>query len=150
MWIAHGECGGVNGGVGGEKGRGGVGTGGEGKGRGAKPADSPVLLLSQLSRDSENEKDTFKLLRYLRESGEIEQAADAVMFLSGFTPKQVAEFRTKRPEVRISEVPLWYTLGKNRNGPTGAYGLIFDTRRQTFRPTKETVDEIEYEQENLF
>jgi replicative DNA helicase len=80
----------------------------------------PVLCLCQLNRESEKEKDPYKLLNYLRESGSIEQDADVIMAL---TPAD-----TKHEDNPI----VLLTVAKHRNGPTGQVKLRFNKGRQRF------------------
>ena len=47
----------------------------------ARSLDIPVVCLAQLSRKLEDRKDKRPMLSDLRDSGEIEQEADVVMFL---------------------------------------------------------------------
>lgn len=81
----------------------------------AKELNVPVLALAQLNRTVEDRKDRRPILSDLRESGAIEQDADAVLFLyrhAYYYPdnKDVQD----RAEVIIS---------KNRSGPTGTIDL---------------------------
>ena len=73
--------------------------------------DAPVQALAQLNRAIERRgEDAEPQLSDLRESGEIEQAADVVSFLA--RPKQA-------PGV------LRVTVAKQRNGPTGTVDLLW-------------------------
>lgn len=82
----------------------------------AKSLGIPVIVLSQLNRDSENRPDKKPRLSDLRQSGALEQDADVVLLLchqgvNDGTPKMI--------------VPVVVDVAKNRNGPTGELSLIF-------------------------
>ena len=99
----------------------------------AKELDVPILALSQLSRDSEKSGRKPKLSD-LRESGAIEQDADAVIFLyrdSYYKNKdaQVAE----EPEEEFTEL----IIAKNRIGSTGVIPLGWTGRFLRFSNTSE-------------
>lgn len=83
----------------------------------AKDLDVPVIALSQLNRDTEKQgKDHRPKLSSLRESGNIEQDADAVWFIY-------------RPDMYDKEAPAGEAeliIAKQRNGP-------LDTIEMTFR-----------------
>jgi replicative DNA helicase len=94
----------------------------------AKELEVPVIVLSQLNRDSEKEKRDPRLSD-LRESGSIEQDADIVMLLGK---------ERKGEDIRASDVsqtgeesqgedfePIKLILAKQRNGPTGYVNLAF-------------------------
>ncbi len=74
----------------------------------AKELDMPVILLSQLSRESEKRESKRPVLSDLRESGSIEQDADVVIFLhrDNYYDKEANN---------ISKV----IVAKQRSGPTG-------------------------------
>lgn len=79
------------------------------KGNSANASTAPAwLVLSQLSRNTENENNT-PLLSHLRDSGAIEQDADTVMFLH--EPNK----RTEMDEYRKVQL----TISKNRSGACG-------------------------------
>lgn len=84
----------------------------------AKELSIPVLLLSQLNRDGDDEPE----LRHLRGSGAIEQDADAVVMLH--RPQ-----KDNRDLVKLK-------LAKQRNGPLGEVYLRADMARQRFTPTE--------------
>ena len=108
----------------------------------AKELAVPVLALSQLSRAVESREDKRPQLSDLRESGTIEQDADAVMFiyrdeyyLAQRTPKQMG-FDSK--DKFQSSMEKWQRdmeevhnkaeliLAKQRHGPTGMVPLFFE------------------------
>ena len=84
----------------------------------AKELHVPVLALAQLSRSCEARGDKRPLLSDLRDSGEIEQDADVVMFI--YRDEYYNPDTTERPNV--AEV----NIAKHRNGETGAVDLHFN------------------------
>ena len=82
----------------------------------AKEYSCPVLALSQLNRQIENRDDPTPMLSDLRDSGAIEQDADAVMFL--YKPKD-----HKDGQGEIEGRSLY--LAKNRSGRSGTIELNF-------------------------
>ena len=83
----------------------------------AKELNLPVVALSQLSRAPEVGKGREPQLSDLRDSGSIEQDADVVIFIHrGSSDKAGAE----EPGV-VTEL----NIGKQRNGPTGPFNLVF-------------------------
>jgi len=92
----------------------------------AKELDVPVLVLSQLNRDSEKEKREPRLSD-LRESGAIEQDADVVILLGkhrkGEDVREADMGEAEAPEEDYE--PIQLILAKQRNGPTGKVNLAF-------------------------
>jgi len=89
----------------------------------ARELNVPVVAVSQLSRAPEQRPDKRPLLSDLRESGQIEQDADLVMFIyrdEYYNPE------TENPGV--AEV----LIAKHRNGPTGKVELTFLERYPKF------------------
>lgn len=84
----------------------------------AKELNVPVLVLSQLNRESEKEK-RLPRISDLRESGSIEQDAD-VVFLLAPNPKS-----EDNPTVPQSSRERLLVIAKQRNGPTGEVPLTF-------------------------
>lgn len=78
----------------------------------AKKMQVPVIALSQLNRDSEKRMDRKPSLADLRESGAIEQDADAVFLL--------------RREGEFPSESLVIDVAKNRHGETGEVTLAWD------------------------
>ncbi len=108
----------------------------------AKELDVPVLALSQLSRAVESREDKRPQLADLRESGSIEQDADAVMFvyrdeyyLQQRAPKQMAfdneeKFQSAldkwQRDLELVHNKAELLLEKQRHGPTGKIDLFFE------------------------
>ncbi|MGU3496372.1 replicative DNA helicase [Xanthobacteraceae bacterium A53D] len=91
-----------------------------------------ILLLAQLNRSVEAEKDKRPDLHHLRESGDIEQDANVVMFLF-----REAVYIEKSPEFRSGDLQalddleraknkLEVIIGKNRNGQPMTVDLFCD------------------------
>ncbi|MFA5878649.1 MAG: replicative DNA helicase [Candidatus Margulisiibacteriota bacterium] len=76
----------------------------------------PVIALSQLSREVDKRTDTVPRLSDLRETGEIEQTADVVMFIHR------PDYYDHSTET-ISLTSLY--IEKHRHGPTGKVDLMF-------------------------
>ena len=89
----------------------------------AKELKIPVLALCQLNRAVEGRTVQRPQLSDLRESGEVEQEADSVLFL--WTKEE--EKRQKQPRL-----PMYLTLEKQRDGETGEIEIIFDRPRLRF------------------
>ena len=108
----------------------------------AKELSVPVMALSQLSRAVESREDKRPQLSDLRESGTIEQDADAVMFiyrdeyyLAQRAPKQMGfdsedKFQTAlskwQQDMEQVHNKAELILAKNRHGPTGMIPLYFE------------------------
>jgi replicative DNA helicase len=100
----------------------------------AKELSLPIIALSQLSRQVEQREDKRPQLSDLRESGSIEQDADAVMFVyresyykgraepREGTPEHLA-WQEEMDQIRhVAEV----IIGKQRHGPIGTVKLSFN------------------------
>jgi replicative DNA helicase len=87
----------------------------------AKELDVPVIVLSQLNRELEKDKDRKPRLSDLRESGAIEQDADVVCLL--YKPNREEEDGTAGEEQEATPINL--LIAKQRNGPTGDVPLTF-------------------------
>lgn len=90
----------------------------------ARELDVPVLALSQLSRAVESRPGNVPKLSDLRESGSIEQDADAVLFI--YREDRAKENAEKK---NVAEI----IIAKHRNGPIGKIELYFDEQRVTFK-----------------
>lgn len=92
----------------------------------AREFNTPIIALSQLSRNVENRLDQKPILSDLRESGSIEQDADLVLMLyriksKNFVPNADQAFH-------LTEL----IIAKQRNGPTGTVKLKFDEKQTKF------------------
>ena len=110
--------------------------------------DVPVVALSQLSREVERRDDKRPVMSDLRDSGSLEQDADAIAFLYRehyYLSRGVPERREKETEEQFhARVDVWRTrlsdsagraeliLAKHRQGATGTVPLRFDERRTWF------------------
>lgn len=88
----------------------------------ARELDCPILLLSQLSRESEKRTDHKPVLSDIRDSGAIEQDADEVLFL----------YRAARYDSRADGKDAQIIIAKNRNGATGEIDVIWDGEHFTY------------------
>src|SRR2546426_5394053 len=88
----------------------------------AKELQVPVIVLSQLNRELEKDKNLKPRLSDLRESGAIEQDADLVALL--YKPNSADDDEgSALPEQEA--VPVNLLIAKQRNGPTGDVALTF-------------------------
>ncbi|MFO0905824.1 MAG: replicative DNA helicase [Pirellulales bacterium] len=90
----------------------------------ARELGCPVIALSQLSRSVEQRSPPIPVLSDLRESGSIEQDADAVLMLY-----RESAYNEDAADHELTDV----FVRKNRNGPTGRVGLSFDHAKMSFR-----------------
>jgi len=102
----------------------------------ARDLDVPVLACSQLSRATEARPSHIPQLSDLRESGSIEQDADAVMFIYR-EEKHVnrEEWQRQHPDRPAESYPAGIAqiiIAKHRNGPTGTIHLRFRERIARF------------------
>jgi len=90
----------------------------------ARELNIPVIAISQLSRAPEQRPDKRPILSDLRESGQIEQDADLVMFL----------YRADRyePDEEKHDGLADIIVAKHRNGPVGTKTLVFLERFPKF------------------
>lgn len=107
----------------------------------AKEHDVAVLALAQLSREVEKRTDRRPQLSDLRDSGQIEQDADTVMFL--LRPEYY--LRKEQPEDHSPDYPKWeaamyehagkieFICAKRRNGETGTAKGAFHGAYQAVR-----------------
>ncbi|MDO9225195.1 MAG: replicative DNA helicase [Pseudomonadota bacterium] len=84
----------------------------------AKELAVPIIALAQLNRASEVRGDKRPMLSDLRDSGEVEQDADAVLLLS--------RAATDGDSIECQ-------LAKHRQGPTGTFYLDFEPETMAFR-----------------
>ncbi len=91
----------------------------------AKESKIPIIALSQLSRDVEKRQDKRPQLSDLRESGEIEQTADLVMFIH-----RDSYYENNSEENSVAKL----IIAKQRNGPTGDVDMIFRRDISKFMP----------------
>jgi len=98
----------------------------------AKELNIPVLVLSQLSRATEQRTPPIPKLADLRESGSIEQDADVVLFIYR---EEVYKKDTDRKG--IADI----LISKHRNGPTGQVELFFDESKVCFKNLARKLEE---------
>lgn len=92
----------------------------------ARDLEIPIIALSQLSRASEqrggkNIQDRLPKLSDLRESGAIEQDADMVVFIHRDFQSRIGQDPEAKSEPDLATI----RIGKQRNGPTGDFNLLF-------------------------
>jgi replicative DNA helicase len=92
----------------------------------AKELDVPVLALAQVGRKAEDRGDRRPTLSTLRESGELEAAADVVLFVH--REEMYASADDQNVERGIAEI----IASKNRNGPIGTVKLAYQAEYTRF------------------
>ncbi|WP_051959897.1 replicative DNA helicase [Sphingobacterium sp. ML3W] len=101
----------------------------------AKELDVPVLALSQLSRAVESRPNKRPMLSDLRESGSIEQDADAVMFL--YRPEYYGINENVNGESTAGLAEL--ILAKNRHGETDDIAIEFIGKYTKFKDWQDSI-----------
>ena len=104
----------------------------------AKELNVPVIVLSQLNRELEREKNRKPRLSDLRESGAIEQDADVVGLLYKPSSGDDEESGSAAEE---DAVPTNLLIAKQRNGPTGDVNLTFLKSYTRFESAAKVSDE---------
>ncbi len=99
----------------------------------ARELNVPVLALAQLSRALEARQSKVPQLSDLRESGEIEQAADVVMFIYRDEVYNPQTERKNQADMIIA---------KQRNGPVGEITLYFDQTHSRFQNLDTAFDPV--------
>jgi len=89
----------------------------------AKELEIPIVAISQLNRASEQRADKRPQVSDLRESGSLEQDADAVILL-------YREDAVEKESARAGEADL--IIAKHRNGPTGTVTVAFQGHYSRF------------------
>jgi replicative DNA helicase len=106
----------------------------------AKELNIPIIALSQLSRQVEQRDDKRPQLSDLRESGSIEQDADAVLFVyreSYYLERQEPEENDEKFQTWMERMDRVRNIGeviisKQRHGPIGRVELYFDSNITRF------------------
>ncbi len=105
----------------------------------AKELAVPVIVLSQLNRELEREKNRKPRLSDLRESGAIEQDADLVGLL--YKPSSDDEEGGGPAGAEEEAAPVNLLIAKQRNGPTGDVELTFLRSYTRFESKAKVSDE---------
>ncbi len=92
----------------------------------ARELGVPIILLSQLNRESEKRTDKTPMLSDLRESGSIEQDADIVMFIADIKGADVEEDATS------DALDYSLVIAKHRNGQRGTIPIKFKSEFTQF------------------
>lgn len=103
----------------------------------AKELNVPVIVLAQLNREIEKDKNRKPRLSDLRESGSIEQDADLV----GLLYKPDAGEDDDGAPVDSDGIPVNLLVAKQRNGPTGDVNLTFLKPYTRFESAAKVSDE---------
>lgn len=103
----------------------------------AKELEVPIIVLSQLNRELERDKNRKPRLSDLRESGAIEQDADLVGLL--YKPSSGDDDEGSAAEDEAVAVNL--LIAKQRNGPTGDVNLTFLKPYTRFESAAKVSDE---------
>lgn len=106
----------------------------------AKELEVPVIMLSQLSRDSEKRSDHRLMLSDLRDSGSIEQDADIVIFLKRENVNEQGGDDPAEVNPNIGNV-CDVIVAKHRSGPTGMCSLAWVGKYTKFGNLAHSFDE---------
>jgi replicative DNA helicase len=87
----------------------------------AKELDVPIIVLAQLNRELEKDRNRKPRMSDLRESGAIEQDADLI----GLLYKPSSGDDDEGPSTEQDSVAVNLLIAKQRNGPTGDVNLTF-------------------------
>lgn len=107
----------------------------------AKELSVPVIVLSQLNRELEKDKNRKPRLSDLRESGSIEQDADLVGLLYKAVEEKGAGEEEEPAGPASDVVPVNLLIAKQRNGPTGDVKLTFFKSFTRFESASKISDE---------
>jgi replicative DNA helicase len=91
----------------------------------AKELDVPVIVLAQLNRELEKDKNRKPRLSDLRESGAIEQDADLVGLLYKPDAEKADDDDGAAGQQDVEAVAVNLLIAKQRNGPTGDVHMTF-------------------------
>ncbi|MCK4258909.1 MAG: AAA family ATPase [Halanaerobiales bacterium] len=90
----------------------------------ASELECPIILLSQISRSFASRQDKRPVLSDLRDSGNIEEVADSVMFLYRHAHTSIGAREKAREEGTENHAEV--IIAKSRTGSTGAATLLFE------------------------
>jgi len=99
----------------------------------ARELNVPVIAISQLSRAVEQRTDRIPRLSDLRESGEIEQTADLVLFIH-----REGYYNPQSDRGNVAEI----IVAKQRNGPVGTIELVFRKEIAKFHSKESRYEEV--------
>ena len=105
----------------------------------AKELNVPIIVLSQLNRELEREKNRKPRMSDLRESGAIEQDADLVGLL--YKPNADDDENAAATPAAEEAVPVNLLIAKQRNGPTGDVNLTFLRSYTRFESAAKVTDD---------
>lgn len=94
----------------------------------ALEVDVPIVCLSQLNRQVEQRPDRHPMMSDLRDSGELEQDADAILLLY-----REDQYKQNEPDYQPTGV-IEVDVAKNRQGETGTVTLQFEPATMRFSP----------------
>lgn len=108
----------------------------------ARELKIPIIVLCQVSRDSEEKA---PILSNLRDSGSIEQDADVVMFLhrKRILSEEEKQRNAKDSEGRATLQVTKVIVAKQRNGETGEFKVGYNAATTSFEQVVQTADFIE-------
>ena len=108
----------------------------------ARELNIPIIVLCQVSRDSEERE---PMLSNLRDSGSIEQDADVVMFihrkraLSEEDKQKLAKDANGKAVLQVSKI----IVAKQRNGETGSFKVGYNANTTSFEEVSQSEEFIE-------